>query len=83
MVYLNGFEIDTPALKNQISFPTPAHRDERIEPEDGKSVLASWLSPTEARGISYDVYFGTSSDDLEVVSEGVNSTTATLSGKGL
>ena len=30
-VYLNGFEIDTPALSKQISFPTPHHRDERID----------------------------------------------------
>lgn len=81
LAYLNAFEIDTPAIENQISFPAPAHRDERLEPEGGNSVVASWLPPMEAKDISYDVYFGTSPDELKVVSEGVNSTTATLSGK--
>lgn len=83
LVYLNAFEIDTPAMENQISFPIPAHRDERLEPEDVKSVVASWLPPSVAENISYNVYFGTSSDELEVVSEGDNRTTATLLGEPL
>lgn len=81
MVYLNAFEIDTPAIENQISFPTPAHRDERVDAEDGGSIAASWFPPSETASISYDVYFGNTPDDLEIIYEGLNRTTATLSGK--
>jgi hypothetical protein len=77
-VFLNGFEIDTPSLENQISFPYPLHRDERLEPEDGKSIVASWTpSLTPA---SYDVYLGPSPDDLQIVEEGLNATKTTLTG---
>ena len=78
-VFLNGFEIDTPALENQISFPQPLHRDERIEPADGESIVASWTpSSTPA---SYDVYLGTSPEDLQIVDEALNGTQTTLTGR--
>src|SRR5690242_4534370 len=41
--FLNGFEIDGPSLENQISFPTPVHRDERVVPvENTTDITASW-----------------------------------------
>ncbi|KAL4966400.1 pectin lyase fold/virulence factor [Aspergillus stella-maris] len=75
IVYLNGFEIDTPAMGNQISFPTPSHRDERLEPENG-TVAATWRAPTGVESATYSVYLGTAEGNLTAVSEGVTETEA-------
>ncbi|KAL2863963.1 pectin lyase fold/virulence factor [Aspergillus lucknowensis] len=80
LVYLNGFEIDTPAMGNQISFPTPAHRDERLEPEDGESVLASWRVPADAESATYNVYLGTDAANLTAIEEELAEPQARLTG---
>lgn len=80
-VILNGFEIDTPAIGNQISFPSPNHRDERIQPENEKSVTATWRAPSSAKGATYNVYRGNATDNLKLVAKGLNKTEATLPGK--
>lgn len=79
--FINGFEVDAPALQNQISFPTPKHRDERIEIGTDKSVSATWRAPASAEGVKYNVFLGTSPTDLKSVAEGVTETTAVLPGK--
>ncbi|RAQ60014.1 hypothetical protein AFCA_011081 [Aspergillus flavus] len=80
LVYLNGFEIDTPALKDQISFPSPPHREEHLELGDGKSITATWRAPSSGDSVTYNVYMGNASDTLEVVNEGLSETQVTLSG---
>ncbi|KAL5363708.1 pectin lyase fold/virulence factor [Aspergillus floccosus] len=74
LAYLNGFEIDTPAIGNQVSFPSPAHHNERLEPEDGKRVTATWRKPAAAESPTYSVYLGTSSSDMEVVGKSLSHT---------
>lgn len=78
-VFLNGFEIDGPGLGQQISFPYPENKNERIQPEDG-SITATWNAPSNFEGATYDVYLGTSPDELELVESGLTETQATLSG---
>lgn len=55
-VFLNGFEIDTPSMQNQISFPSPRHNDERVE-VIGNEVDASWRA-VKTEGAVYNVYLG-------------------------
>ena len=81
-VFLNGFEIDTPAIDQQVSFPSPRHRDEHLEPEDGDSLTASW-TPAGTDSATYNVYMGTSPDDMEMLSEGQSETTVSFSGKAI
>ncbi|KAL5335709.1 hypothetical protein BJX70DRAFT_390527 [Aspergillus crustosus] len=69
-VYLNGFEIDTPALGKQISFPTPSNRDERLEPEEGSSVVAAWKAPADIESPTYNIYLGTDPESFEQFIEG-------------
>ncbi|KAI8162604.1 putative pectate lyase C [Colletotrichum sp. SAR 10_70] len=78
--FINGFEIDAPAMANQISFPTPKHRDERIEIGTETSVKASWRAPASAEGVKYNVFLGTSATNLTSVAEGVTETSASLPG---
>ncbi|KAK1524567.1 pectate lyase [Colletotrichum paranaense] len=78
--FLNGFEVDAPSMQNQISFPTPKHRDERIEVAADDSVTATWQAPASAEGVKYNVYLGTSQTDLKSVAEGVTETSAKLPG---
>ncbi|KAJ8105108.1 hypothetical protein OPT61_g10377 [Boeremia exigua] len=69
--FLNGFEIDSPSLENQISFPTPVHRDERVVPlENTTDISASWR-PAKAAGATYNVYLGTSPMELKSVATGL------------
>ncbi|CBX99296.1 similar to Pectin or pectate lyase-like protein; Polysaccharide lyase family 1 [Plenodomus lingam JN3] len=78
-VFLNGFEIDTPSLDEQIRFPSPNHRNERVEMDEGvSSVTASWTGARPGN-VSYDVYFGTSRERLENVAKGLSETSTTLS----
>ncbi|KAL4926763.1 pectin lyase fold/virulence factor [Aspergillus undulatus] len=79
IVYLNGIEIDTPAMGNQVSFPTPAHRDERLETEED-SVTATWRAPTDVENPTYNVYLGTAPDDLGGTSEGSTEPEAVFTG---
>ncbi|OLN95660.1 putative pectate lyase C 1 [Colletotrichum chlorophyti] len=76
--FVNGFEIDAPTMQNQISFPSPEHRDERIELGTDKSVVATWRAAA-AEGVKYNVFFGTSPAALKSVAEGLTETSATLS----
>ncbi|KAK6207946.1 pectate lyase [Colletotrichum tabaci] len=78
--FINGFEVDAPALGNQISFPAPKHRDERIEASDDNTATASWTAPASADGVTYNVFLGTSPADLKSVATGVTETSATLPG---
>ncbi|WQF75385.1 Putative pectin lyase/virulence factor, immunoglobulin-like protein [Colletotrichum destructivum] len=78
--FINGFEVDAPALGNQISFPAPKHRDERIEATDDNTATASWTAPASAEGVTYNVFLGTSPTDLKSVATGVTETSATLPG---
>ncbi|KAL4888897.1 pectate lyase [Aspergillus ambiguus] len=80
LAYLNGFEIDTPSMGNQVSFPTPAHRDERIQPESKVNLTASWRRPVSANSPTYDVYLGTSANSLAVVGKGLSEEQIVLSG---
>ncbi|RYP41483.1 hypothetical protein DL767_000988 [Monosporascus sp. MG133] len=80
LVYINGFEIDTPHLGQQIAFPTPHHRDERIQLRGGDSTTASWNAPSDLEGVTYDVYLGTTADDLTVVTRGLTETSVELTG---
>ncbi|KAL4756385.1 pectin lyase fold/virulence factor [Aspergillus foveolatus] len=79
LVYLNGFEIDTPAIGHQVSFPTPAHRDLHLEAEDD-SVMASWRAPADVENPTYNLYLGTDPADLAGSSEGLTETTALFGG---
>ncbi|KAI8941801.1 hypothetical protein NX059_003002 [Plenodomus lindquistii] len=77
-VFLNGFEIDTPSLETQISFPTPVHRDERVSIDKaGSSFAASW-TPARIGNASYDVYLGTTRDKLQNVAKGLSEASVTL-----
>ncbi|KAF2636233.1 pectate lyase [Massarina eburnea CBS 473.64] len=75
--FLNGFEVDTPTIANQIMYPTPAHRDERVAISSGK-VTTSWTA-AKAPSPAYNVYLGTSPSDLKSVVTGATATTATFS----
>ncbi|KAL3481102.1 pectin lyase fold/virulence factor [Aspergillus californicus] len=78
LAFLNGFEIDTPAIGNQISFPSPANLDERLQP-DGDSVVASWRAPADIESPTYNVYLGTDSANLTLFHEGLSEPEANLS----
>lgn len=76
--FLNGFEIDGPSLENQISFPTPVHRDERVVPvENTTDITASWRA-AKAAGATYNVHLGTSPTDLKSVATGLTEPSTTL-----
>lgn len=79
-VYLNGFEVDGPGIGQQIRFPTPENKNERIQ-GDGGSVAASWGASSNVEGATYDVYLGTSPDELESVATGLTEPQTTLEGK--
>ncbi|KNG89451.1 pectate lyase [Aspergillus nomiae NRRL 13137] len=80
LVYLNGFEVDTPALKDQISFPSPSHRDEHLQLGGDDSITATWRAPYSTAAVTYNVYMGNSSDALDIVKEGLSETQVALSG---
>lgn len=76
--FLNGFEIDSPSLENQVSFPTPVHRDERVVPiENSTDIAASW-GAAKAAGVTYNVYLGTSPTELKSVATGLSKPGTTL-----
>ena len=81
-VFLNGFEVDGPAIDQQISFPFPENKNERIETEDG-TVSASWRAPAGIEAPTYDVFLGTSADKLDAVDSGLTEATFTFTGKQL
>lgn len=78
-VFLNGFEIDGSPMDQQISFPTPENKNERIEAGDG-TVAASWTAPAGVEDALYDVYLGTSADELDLVESRLSEPQITLSG---
>lgn len=70
--FLNGFEVDGPAMEDQISFPTPAYRDERVVPiENTTDIPVSWRAAKVA-GATYNVYLGTSPSELKSVATGLS-----------
>lgn len=78
--FLNGLEIDGPDVRNQISFPTPSHRNERIERSgNNNGVSASWRA-TKAQDATYNVYLGTSPTELKNVVKKLTETSTTLTG---
>lgn len=78
--FLNGFEVDSPSLENQISFPSPTHRDERVAIlGNSTGVTASWRA-AKVEGATYNVYLGTSATKLQSVAKGLSTTTTTLYG---
>lgn len=78
-VYLNGFEIDTPALSEQISFPDPHHRDERVDLGGADAITALWRS-AGLDGVTYNVYLGIAHDALTSVAEGLTEPSVELPG---
>ncbi|KAL2833727.1 pectin lyase fold/virulence factor [Aspergillus cavernicola] len=78
-VFLNGFEIDTPAIGHQVSFPSPANRDERLEPGDD-TTIASWRAPADIDSPTYNVYLGTDAGNLTIVSQGLSEPQVNLTG---
>lgn len=77
-VFLNGFEINTPTFQNQISFPVPEHRNERVQISNG-SVAVSWREAS-VPGASYNTYLGTSPSGLQSVSTGLAGTSTQFGG---
>ncbi|KAF2818474.1 family 1 polysaccharide lyase [Ophiobolus disseminans] len=77
-VFLNGFEIDTPPMNDQISFPTPTHRDERVQlAGSAGGVQASWRT-AGVKGATYAVYLGISPVALQLVASGLSETATTF-----
>ncbi|KAJ4350448.1 uncharacterized protein N0V89_009069 [Didymosphaeria variabile] len=79
-VFLNGIEIDGPSLVQQISFPSPANKDEWNDFEGTSSLAASWRAPSGELAPSYNVYVGTKPTSLESVATGIDTTSTTLTG---
>lgn len=79
-VFLNGIEIDGAALANQVSFPSPENKFERVEPQDG-AVTATWRAPSNGDSVTYNVYLGTTPEELTSVGEGLTETTLDLTGE--
>lgn len=80
--FINGFEIDTQNIKNQISFPIPARNDEHYE-GGASSTLLKWAPPKSGAAASFDVYIGTSRTSLSRVSNAQTGTSYTASGKAM
>ncbi|KAL4904182.1 hypothetical protein BDW74DRAFT_168602 [Aspergillus multicolor] len=81
LAYLNGFEIDTPSIGNQISFPSPAHRENHLEVEDGSdSIMVSWRAPADVESPTYNIHLGTDPDNLAGSSEGLTEPTVVFGG---
>lgn len=78
--FLNGLEIDSPSLGNQLSFPIPRHRDERVDLKGASTTTASWRAPKSASP-TYNIYLGTSATTLKSVSLGQTGTSVTLPGE--
>ncbi|KAK0391430.1 hypothetical protein NLU13_0930 [Sarocladium strictum] len=78
-VYLNGFEIDSESMGRQIRFPKPAHRDEQVAAPSGV-VSASWKRTLNVDGDEFDVYIGTSPDDMRLVGSRVHEPEFNLTG---
>lgn len=77
-VYLNGLEIDAPSSGQQVRFPEPPNRDERVDLSKGPSVPLSWKAPTNVTGAKYNVYFGTSPTSLSAVATAISTTSTTV-----
>jgi hypothetical protein len=68
-VYLNGFELNTPNIKNQAKNPTPDDGDTHIDADNGSATL-KWTAGTGAT--KHRVYFGT---DKNCVTSGTTTST--------
>ncbi|KIO50830.1 pectate lyase family protein [Flavobacterium hibernum] len=53
-IVINGFEIDTPNLKNQARTPEPKNRDEHVVVD--KNALLKWDAPKDA--VTHKLYYG-------------------------
>ncbi|MFA6778964.1 MAG: hypothetical protein WCU80_04165 [Paludibacteraceae bacterium] len=57
-VYLNGFELDVPNVKEQASSPYPTNGDMHVDADD-KTCTMTWTAASSAK--SHNVYWGTDS----------------------
>lgn len=80
-VYLNGFELDGPSMDQQIAFPFPENHNEHIELGSDGTIEASWRAAPGVSGNKYNVYLGTSVDELHSVGDGLEETSVTFTGK--
>lgn len=79
-MFLNGFEIDSPSLDNQVSFPSPENKFERVELQEGAATV-SWRAPSSTETASYDIYIGSSPDSMEAVALGSSETSYEVTGQ--
>ncbi|KAM5386448.1 hypothetical protein ACJZ2D_000411 [Fusarium nematophilum] len=79
-IYLNGFELDGPNIQHQIAFPHPENHDEHVELGERGSTQASWRAPFGTSAAKYNVYLGSSADELQSIGEGVTETSIALTG---
>ncbi|KAI8627175.1 pectate lyase [Xylariaceae sp. FL1651] len=73
--FLNGFEIDTADIDQQVGFPYPYHLDEHIDLAGATSVNATWRAPKSVSSPTYNVYFGTSNTTLNLVGSAASTST--------
>lgn len=76
--FLNGFEVDGGPSHAEISFPVPQNLDERVLADNG-TFEASW-APAEIDLPTYNVYLGTSENELAAVGTGLSDTSVPLEG---
>ncbi|PSN61884.1 family 1 polysaccharide lyase [Corynespora cassiicola Philippines] len=78
--FFNGFEVDGYAAEHRISFPSPAHRNERVEVQgNGTAVPVSWRAAT-VEGATYNVYIGTTPEELKSAALDLAETSTTFTG---
>lgn len=80
-VYLNGFEIDGPAIDLQAGFPSPENHNEHVQLEETGTIQASWRAVAGAKDAKYNVYLGTSAADLKSVGQGLQETSVVFKGE--
>ena len=71
-VYINGFELNTPNVKNQAKNPSPTDGDLHVNADNGSATL-SWTSGSGA--VAHRVFFGT---DITTVTNATTSSAAYL-----
>jgi hypothetical protein len=65
-------------MGQQIGFPEPENKNEWLQ-SDG-TVTASWTAPPDVPDATYDVYLGTSPEELSSVATGLAETSTILDG---
>ncbi|GAP92939.2 putative pectate lyase [Rosellinia necatrix] len=77
--FLNGFEIDSADIDQQVGFPYPNHNDQHIDLAGATSIQANWKAPKAVSSPTYKVHLGTTSSTLTSVGS-TTSTSFTFSG---